>query len=709
MRISVKKKKGNNTSKILGLVALIGLLLAYMFFNRQQIYRSVAVVNGGSVLNDYLDAKFKFNSFFEDTKGPIRKDLVIQMGSSNYVKLQKERAKKTKNFINYGGMIRTQTNYYNADIELGEGKSKSKVGLFGGASDNFRDSNGFHFRVKFNGKEGFGKKMYNVLKPRSRGHNIDKLASVIHENLFKGVGIDYEPVNVTFNKSSFGIYLTEEYFDKYLIESKSHRESFIFKTMGKDSIKFKHAPDAADALTRMNLISSIVEDQDGARFAQLIDEEKMFGYFALSFLLNQHHSSTRDNLHFFYNSVTNKFEPIVREMHMFPHNDAPTLEEMKSIQRDVHFLLDDWMDYIGDVKFKSGIVKAMSKVEKEIDDLLNLQEYLDFKEKLIGNRNEMERNENVMLQNLKKLDFLTGQNEEPLVQKEISITRDTIISKDFTVDKNEKLVVQEGLTITLENNAGLFVYGGLKLHGSEDKPVTIIAKDDSSSFIYINSKEDSSFDYVHFKNLSALSRNLWQLPSAITAYETNVSLNNCTFDSNKLGDDMVNFFRCDKVKLANCKFINVLSDAIDTDFSNVEVVDTWFESIGNDAIDGSGSKVTITNCTFSKVEDKVISAGEASVFDSSLNTILDSELGLVCKDGSILTSENDSLANNNIDLVMFVKKKFYKQPIVHLKGTEVSTNLIEKKVEVTGLNIPKNVSKGVKDKLYGNEFGKSSK
>ena len=88
---------------------------------------------------------------------------------------------------------------------------------------------------------------------------------------------------------------------------------------------------------------------------------------------------------------------------------------------------------------------------------------------------------------------------------------------------------------------------------------------------------------------------------------------------------------------------------------------------------------------------------------------MNSELGLVCKDGSTLNSNNDSLVNNNIDLVVFMKKKFFKQPVVHLKGTKIQSNLIEKKVIVTGMNIPKNVSKNVKDKLYGNEFGKSSK
>ncbi len=707
MRFFAAKKKNNGKLNILGIIAISSLLLVFAFFNRQPIYRSVALVNGGSILNDYLDAKFKLISLFEDANGSIRKDLVIEMGSSNYVKLQRERAKKTKNFIQHGGMIRTQSDYYKADIKLGEGKSKSKVGLFGGASDNFRDSNGFHFRIKFDGKEGFGKKMYNVMKPRSRGFNIDKLASVIHENVFNGIGIEYEPVNVIFNKASFGIYLTEEYFDKYLMESKEHRESFIFKTMSRDSIKFKHVPDVENAIARTVLIEEILENENSKQFVAMIDEEKMFGHLAICFLFNKYHAVSTDNLHFFYNSVTNKFEPIVREMHLSEYYETPNLENFKSIL-GANFLLVDWLEHIGENEFDSGIAQALSKISKEINGIMKNEDYVQFKNKLIGYSPQMARNEKLILSNLEKFDFLNNKKAEPVALKEILILKDTIISEDFTIGKNEKLIVKNGSTLILTDNASLFSYGRLKWEGTKDNPVLIIAEENSSSSIYINSKGESSFNYVHFKNLSSLSRNLWQLPSAITTYETNASFSNCIFESNKVGDDMVNFFRCDNIKIVNCYFLDVLSDAIDTDFSNVEVDNSQFESIGNDAIDGSGSNVVITNCSFSNVEDKAISAGEASVFSSSGNKIQYSELGLVCKDGSLLTSKNDSLANNKIDLVMFVKKKFYKQPIVHLMGTEISTNLIEKKVEVTGLKIPKNISKNLKDKLYGNEFGKAS-
>mgnify|MGYP003634191564 CR=1 FL=1 len=394
MRLSSKKKKSNTIFRILGF-GIIGFILLSLAFNyRQQLQRSILNVNGGSIYNDYLDASFKINEYLQPKNESERKNLIVTTGSSNYVRIQQERTQKTKAYIQSGTMIRTASNYYNADVQYGNAKSKAKVSLFGGASDNFRDSNGFHFRLKFNGGEGFGKKMYNVLKPRSRGYNIDVIANTIYQNLFNGIGIDLEPVNVIFNKSSFGIYLMEEYFDKYLIESKSFRESMIFKTMSKDSIKFKHIPITENVTLGQNLLSDIIENPDRSQLSKLIDEDKMFAFLSLIIIYNEAHASNVDNLHFFYNSVTNKLEPLVRELILVAFQNTPVeLKLMVEKLRKNHFIIDDWIRFIGESRFDSGIRKSISKIKREIPDIWNSHRYVDYKNKLIGFKNKMERNE----------------------------------------------------------------------------------------------------------------------------------------------------------------------------------------------------------------------------------------------------------------------------------------------------------------------------
>ena len=67
-----------------------------------------------------------------------------------------------------------------------------------------------------------------------------------------------------------------------------------------------------------------------------------------------------------------------------------------------------------------------------------------------------------------------------------------------------------------------------------------------------------------------------------------------------------------KFDLENCYFSNILSDAIDFDFSNGKAKNIEFNSVGNDAIDFSGSKAIIKNIFFNEVGDKVVSVGENS-------------------------------------------------------------------------------------------------
>ena len=48
--------------------------------------------------------------------------------------------------------------------------------------DHFRDSDGHSFRLRFDGKQGFGDKKVNSLNPRSRDFITDPLLNIIYGN-----------------------------------------------------------------------------------------------------------------------------------------------------------------------------------------------------------------------------------------------------------------------------------------------------------------------------------------------------------------------------------------------------------------------------------------------------------------------------------------------------------------------------------------------
>ncbi|MEP1488860.1 MAG: right-handed parallel beta-helix repeat-containing protein [Algibacter sp.] len=632
------------------------------------------------------------------------------MSPTNYVRFQKERAKKTKDYILNDAIDTIQHNYYKAKVKLGNDPSASKLKLFGLYPDHFGDSDGHSFRIKFDGETGFGKKKVNVLKPISRSFNLDRMVNIIFKKTFNGLDIASEPVNVIFNKKTYGIYLIEDFFDKYLIEGNLNRESLIFEIINNKAY-FNHVPKHEKFSVQQTIIDDLVSESDFKNFIKLIDEEMLFGFMALSLIINDNHNALDINLHWYYNPLANTFEPTIRETKI-AHIEKEVLEnefnsKLNSIIGTRNKVLTDWMSSMSTSKFNSGISKALAKIENQFNIILEDSSYINFKYKLIGFNSYMTKNEKLFHENIQTL----KRKQYPELIKSIEtirITKDTIINRDIIISKNKSLIIEAGTKVTFTNNSDLIVKSGqLTVNGTDTNGVQFVTNKNSESSIYINSKKDTKISYASFTNLSALNKGLWKLPSSITLFESNATFLNCEFLDNKSGDDMVNVFSCKDVVFKNCAFSNIKSDAIDSDFSIVDISDCNFTKIGNDAIDGSGSTISINNSFFQYIEDKAISAGEESRFTTVSNTIKNSELGIVSKDGSHLISQNNQLTNNTIDLVLFKKKPIYSYPSLKLINTKINSNLVEKGSHFIGLTHPI-FAKNINKKLYGNEYGKAT-
>jgi len=158
---------------------------------------------------------------------------------------------------------------------------------------------------------------------------------------------------------------------------------------------------------------------------------------------------------------------------------------------------------------------------------------------------------------------------------------------------------------------------------------------------------------------------------------------------------------------------NTQSDAFDGDFVDGTVKDSNFINLGNDAIDVSGSDITITNVTINKASDKGLSAGENSKMTINNVTIENSEIALAGKDLSLVEGKNLTIRNNKLAFTAFKKKPEFGPS--HIKLTEVklesveTIHLIENKSSLYFNGKEATTIKNVKSKMYGVEFGKSSK
>jgi hypothetical protein len=290
--------------------------------------------------------------------------------------------------------------------------------------------------------------------------------------------------------------------------------------------------------------------------------------------------------------------------------------------------------------------------------------------------------------------------------KPINILNDTIISSDIFLN-NSKLNIYNNSRIMINNNANVYLDNvEINIKGNTKK-INFISTGNSS--IYISNSDNVKIENSNFKNFNNLSNKLLKLPSAITFYNSNVEIHNCTFSNNRFGDDYINFYGSEFL-VNNSTFENILSDAIDSDFSNGKITNSKFINVGNDALDFSGSSVESSNNLFFKIGDKSISAGENS-FLLSTNDIFNScEIGIVSKDGSEVISFANTFTNNVLDYVVFKKKDFYKIPSLKIDHSLKKIKyLFEKNSDIT-TNDNENfvISNNVGDLLYGKKYGKAS-
>ena len=697
MRFYKAKKINVINSFYFGL--LISLILLLGFFNFQKVYRYVYTMNLGGAYIEILNFKAEvlnaINSIHLD-------ELIVELKPEDFTKLQLERSKMAANYVLNGLQWFGENQKFKSKIQYNDQKLKGKVKLFGMNPDHYRDSNGHSLRISYNGGVDLGKKRVNIINPRSRGYISDFTTNFIYKELYNGLQIGYNPIKMKVNKQNYGIFLEEDFFDKYLIEKNFNRESVIFEILRKDSIHFNYLG-KDDSFKDLSDLLSIKIKESKVNVAQLIDKDKLIGAITLSIIANDTHQLLPINLHWYYNPVSGLIEPTYREGYFYPLTSNSISKSLKRI-KSTNSILKEFIDDTPEID--NLIAQQIIRIKNSYSVLISKDEFKQYKFKMFGFESQVNKQLKVFETNLNSFDLVLKPELNTKI-KNIYIRRDTVFTSNFKVHENENLIIEKGVDINLVN-CFLEIYGGLSILGEKDAQVQIKGQGSSATF-FINSNENIKINHAKFIGLAS-KEGLWSLPAGITFYESdNITIKDSFFSNNLKGDDFVNFFKCKNVSLENLKFSNVLSDAIDSDFSEISLKNSSFIDIGNDAVDASGGKLLVENCTFYKVQDKAISAGEGSSINSVNNRILNSALGIVVKDGSELISTEDSLIDNQLDLVMFVKKPYYGYPRFTTNNSVIKNNLIEKGSKLNNFNLEINYQKDIESLLYGAVYGKSSK
>ena len=689
------KKAKTNISRIYILFFIL-VIIAIIFLTRDVLYRSLVTINLGSVYIELLNEKAEVINYLKNNE---IKTVNISMSPNNYVRMQKERSSMVSNYVLKGNQWFGDNNYFKVRYNDGISEDvKAEIKLFGMNPDHFRDSDGHSFRLRFDGKQGFGDKKVNFLNPRSRDFITDPLLNIIYGKLYGGLKINYKPVRVVLNKSNYGIFYMEDFFDKYFIEQNQKRESLIFE-ISNDSIYYNHLGEDESFLEIGTKLDQMYHN-DYDSFIDKFDINKIKALIVLASVINDEHPLSDINMHWYYNNVTGLIEPTIREGFV-KTTTSINIDKILANNAIINDIYNKHInsDFLYDMKSDLALIKEI---------ILNDKDYNNLKNKMIGFGKKIDEKENIILENI---DILSNQlkNEEKTEEKIVNtiyINKDTTISGNYIVPKNTILKIREGVRIKLKN-AYIKVFGEFRAIGTSNKPIIIEGIGRGSGTLFFNTEKSIIIQDVIFRNLTNANSGYNQ-PAAITFYEcSSINILNSFFRGNLMGDDYINFFRSNNISINNATFMNVLYDAIDSDFSQLSIKNSTFEDIGNDAVDGSGSIIDIYNNSFYNVQDKAISAGEESFINISNSIFKLNEIALVSKDASKLISKNNLLENNIIDFASYKKKSFFGFPEAVFENTKIKNYLIEDNSIVEGLDTIIYTT-NIESKLYGNLYGRAS-
>ncbi len=269
------------------------------------------------------------------------------------------------------------------------------------------------------------------------------------------------------------------------------------------------------------------------------------------------------------------------------------------------------------------------------------------------------------------------------------VSGDTVFIKEgkVTLDhkvmipKGYRVVFSKGTTLDLTRSAAILSYSPVYMHGTKASPVTVLSSDHSANgFAVLQAGARSRLEYVNFDGLNTFSLKGWNLSGAVTFYESDVDVLNCSFVNNSC-EDALNIVRSDFL-VKNSLFDHTYSDAFDSDFSSGLVDSVLFTHVGNDAIDFSGSTITVRNSVVNGAGDKGVSAGEGSHLTVKNMQIEGANIGLASKDLSVLNVEATVVSHCKYGVVLLQKKPEYGPAVMKLDKVKLTGNqtkfLIEK-------------------------------
>tara|TARA_B100001121_G_scaffold310605_1_gene343044 strand:+ start:534 stop:2783 length:2250 start_codon:yes stop_codon:yes gene_type:complete len=382
-------------------------------------------------------------------------------------------------------------------------------------------------------------------------------------------------------------------------------------------------------------------------------------------LRGAHGVENTHNRKFFFNKLNNEFIPIVYDTNIqFFFADEPQLiaEEFYSkysfITAAAKSLLSTSLDtkLINNEIASSGVIWSDDYTENIIEKFYNNlsiiasldtndRDFMYAKESLQLNRNSdvsflFTDFENSIFevcdQYLNNCFIIDEPNIKELLDKDLIYQGKNTYLTGFNKENIQKDTILETSNEITINNVHLKFFDEVEFELDKNKKImSFILKNKNSKVLIKSLDEITDWEFI----ITSLSDGVLDsrsdenlLTGCLTFYQT--KLENIKIRSeNGHCEDSVNFVSSTG-SINNIEINNATSDALDLDFSYLQILKITIENAGNDCLDVSAGNYYINNLELLNCKDKGLSVGEKSYVDIKNLNIKDSDIAIAIKDSS---------------------------------------------------------------------------
>ena len=277
---------------------------------------------------------------------------------------------------------------------------------------------------------------------------------------------------------------------------------------------------------------------------------------------------------------------------------------------------------------------------------------------IVGSKGVLDNNITTLSPNTSSFSFLELDETSKVIY---ASSGNWVVDSNLIIPPGYTFKIGPGVKINLTSGANIISHSPVFFKGSLEKPIIIYSSDGvGQGIVVLNAHAPSEISNVVFEGLSAPRKFGFELTSAVTFYESDVSISHTTFKDNHHSDDSLNIIRS-RFTIDDSIFENSMADALDVDFGMGRINRSQFLNCGisdgnGDCLDFSGSQVEVTSVLINGAGDKGISAGENSavgVIDTEINKAF---IAVTSKDDSIVNLTGVEINNSEFGFVAYGKK-----------------------------------------------------